>query len=55
LNVYGIASRESGDVDEWRPSREEAEATLAQVLEEAPEVADDLYIAAVELPVSPNY
>lgn len=45
--LYGIASRQSGDVDEWRPTREEAEAVLARILEDEPELADVLYVAEI--------
>jgi hypothetical protein len=45
VELYGIASRESADVHEWRPSRDEAEKVLALVLEKAPELTDDLYLA----------
>jgi hypothetical protein len=51
VEVYGIATRESGDVDERNESRDEAEQVLALVLEDAPELADDLYVAKVELAI----
>jgi hypothetical protein len=52
--LYGLASRQSGDVDEWRPSREEAEQVLAEVLKDEPDLAGTLYIAEVELETSAN-
>jgi hypothetical protein len=54
MEVYGIADRHTGEVDEWHTSRQEAEATVARVLEDEPEGADELHIAAVELLVSAN-
>jgi hypothetical protein len=54
MQLYGIASRTSGDVDGWHSFREEAEATLAQVLEDEPGWADDLYIAEIEVESSAN-
>ncbi len=52
MKLYGIASRVSGDVDDWTASREEAEATLAEILRDEPDLADVLYVA--ELEASPN-
>lgn len=54
VKLYGIASRQSGDVDEWRATREEAEAVLAQVLADEPELAEVLYVAEVELEANEN-
>ncbi len=54
MKLYGIASRQSGDVDEWRETHAEAEAVLAGVLEDEPDLADVLYIAAVELDANEN-
>jgi hypothetical protein len=47
--LYGIASRHSDDVGEWRPTREEAESVLAQILKDEPGLAGVLYIAVIEL------
>lgn len=54
VKLYGLASRISGDVDEWWPTREEAEALLEVVLADEPELAGDLFVAAVELEARPN-
>jgi hypothetical protein len=49
LKLYGIASRQSGDIDDWSLSREEAEEKLRQALADEPERADALYVAEVEV------
>jgi hypothetical protein len=54
VTLYGLASRLSRDVDEWCETREEAEAILALVLADEPELADVLYVAEVELVTSEN-
>jgi hypothetical protein len=40
--LYGIASRISEDIEEWRETREGAEAALAEVLADEPDLADAL-------------
>lgn len=54
MKLYGIASHQSGDVDEWRTTQEEAEKVLAEVLEDEPELADVLYVAVIEFKVGEN-
>jgi hypothetical protein len=49
VELYGIASRRSADVEGWWATRADAEQVLAQVLGEAPELSDVLYVDAVEL------
>jgi hypothetical protein len=49
-----VASLISRDVCEWATSLEAAEALLEQVLEDAPELVDVLYVASVDLAVAPN-
>ena len=52
MEVYGIAGASSRDVEELYPTREEAEAVLAEVLRNAPELAGELWVKAVELDFS---
>lgn len=52
--VYGIASRVSRDVDDFYPTRDEAEATLADILADEPELEGALWVEPVELDLSPN-
>jgi hypothetical protein len=47
--VYGIASSLSHDVADFYDTREEAEAALAQVFRDAPELEGALWIERVEL------
>jgi hypothetical protein len=54
VKLYGIASRQSGDVDDWSLAREDAETTLCQAVEDEPEWADVLYVAEVELESGAN-
>ena len=54
VELYGIASRQSRDVDEWRSSHEEAERVLAEIVADEPELADVLYVTEVELHASAN-
>ena len=52
--VYGIASRVSRDVDDFYPTRAEAEATLAEILADEPELEGALWVEPLELEVSLN-
>ena len=52
--VYGIASSLSGDVEDFYATRDEAEATLAQILAEEPEFEGQLWVQAVGFEVSRN-
>ena len=52
--VYGIASSLSEDINDFYPSRDEAEIALAQILADEPEFDGQLWVEAVELEVSRN-
>jgi hypothetical protein len=52
--VYGIASSVSRDVDDFYPTAAEAEATLAEILADEPELEGALWVEPVELDLSPN-
>jgi hypothetical protein len=54
MTLYGIASGLSGDIWDWYPSRDEAEATLASILRDEPDFEGELWVEAVELEQSPN-
>jgi hypothetical protein len=54
MRMYGIASTISRDIAETRLTREEAEALLAEVLEDEPDLADVLYVAEIELHSAEN-
>ncbi len=49
VKIYGLASTISHDVDEWRLARDGAEAVLAEVLEDEPELEGALFVLEVEL------
>jgi hypothetical protein len=52
--VYGIASSLSRDVDDFYPTAAEAEATLAEILADEPELEGALWVEPVEIDVSLN-
>ena len=52
--VYGIASSVSRDVDDFYSTRGQAEATLAEILADEPELDGALWVEPVELDLSPN-
>jgi hypothetical protein len=52
--VYGIASSVSRDVDDFYSTAAEAEATLAEILADEPELEGALWVEPVEIDVSPN-
>jgi hypothetical protein len=52
--VYGIASSVSRDVDDFYPTAGEAEATLAEILADEPELEGSLWVEPVDLDVSLN-
>jgi hypothetical protein len=52
--VYGIASRLSGDIEDFYTTRDEAEATLAQILADEPELEGQLWVQDVAFEVSRN-
>ena len=54
MKLYGLASRISNDVDEWRLTREGAEQVLEEVLADEPDLAGELFVAEVEIEISPN-
>jgi hypothetical protein len=54
MELYGIAGSSSRDVEGLYPTREEAEAVLAEVLRTAPELEGELWVEAVELNFSAN-
>jgi hypothetical protein len=47
MTLYGIASNRSGDIEDWYPSREEAEAMLARILGDEPDFEGELWVEAV--------
>ena len=52
--MYGIASGVSRDVDDFYTSAAEAEATLAEILADEPELEGMLWVEPVELELSAN-
>lgn len=42
MKLYGIASRQSGDIDDWSLSRDEAQEKLRQAVSDEPKWADVL-------------
>jgi hypothetical protein len=52
--LYGTASAVAGTVDDWYASREEAEAVLASIVRDEPELEGDVWVEAVEIEVVPN-
>ena len=54
MKLYGIASKQSKDVDEFFVTRAEAERALEHVLEDEPNFAEVLYVAEINLELSPK-
>ena len=54
VRVYGIASSVSRDVDDFYPTAAEAEATLAEIVADEPELEGMLWVEPVELELSSN-
>jgi hypothetical protein len=52
--VYGIASSLSGDVEDFYATRDEAEATLAEILADEPDFEGQVWVQAVAFDVSRN-
>src|SRR6266568_1155903 len=52
--LYGIASALSDDIEDWYPSREEAEATVAGILRDEPDFEGELWVEAIEFEQSLN-
>jgi hypothetical protein len=40
--LYGIASAVAGDIEDWYPTRAEADATLAAILRDEPDFESEL-------------
>jgi hypothetical protein len=51
--LYGIASAVAGEIEIWATTQEEAETTLAEILRDEPDFADDLWVETVEFETSP--
>lgn len=54
VELYGLASHVTGDVVEWANTRAAAEELLLQVLGDDPDLAGVVYVATVQLEISPN-
>lgn len=54
MKLYGIASKQSKDVDEFFVTRDEAERVLEQVLQDEPDFASVLYVAEIDFELSAN-
>jgi hypothetical protein len=54
MELYGIASASSREIEDLYPTREEAEAVLAEALRNEPELEGELWVEAVELNFSAN-
>jgi hypothetical protein len=52
--LYGIASALADDIEDWYPSRDEAETTLAAILRDEPDFEGELWVEAVEFEANPN-
>ncbi len=52
--VYGIASSLSRDIDDFYASSEEADAVLAEILKDEPELEGTLWVERVEFELSAN-
>jgi hypothetical protein len=52
--LYGIASKQSKDVDEFFVTRGEAERALEQVLQDEPDLAEMLYVTEIDFGLSAN-
>lgn len=52
--VYGIASSLSHDIDDFYAAPEQAEAALAQIFTDEPELEGALWVERVELELSLN-
>jgi hypothetical protein len=49
VELFGIASAISNDIQDFAHSREEAERTLAQILQDEPALADLIWVEPVAL------
>jgi len=49
MQLYGIASAISRDIDDFAVTREEAERTLAEILHDEPSLAGLIWVEPVEM------
>jgi hypothetical protein len=49
MQLYGIASAISRDIDDFAPTREAAERTLAEILRDEPSLAGVIWVEAVDV------
>lgn len=54
MELYGIASAISRDVEDFYSTEDEAEAVLAEILRDEPELEGVLWVEGVELPANVN-
>ncbi len=54
MKLFGIASKQSHDVDDFFVTRDEAERVLEQVLQDEPDLVGVLYVAEIGFELSPN-
>jgi len=52
--LYGIASAVGGDIEIWTTTREDAEATLAEIVRDEPDFDGDLWVEPIEFEQSPR-
>jgi hypothetical protein len=52
--LYGIASSLSRDLDDFYPSREEAEAALSEIVADEPDLEGMLWIEPIAFDLSAN-
>jgi hypothetical protein len=52
--VYGIASSLSRDIDDFYPTAAQAEAALAQIFGDEPDLKGALWVERIDLELSPN-
>ena len=52
--VYRIASSLSRDIDDFYPAAAQAEAALAQIFADEPDLEGALWVERIELELSPN-
>jgi hypothetical protein len=52
--LFGIASTLSGDIEIWSTTRDEADATLAEILRDEPDFEGALWVETIEFEYSLN-
>ncbi len=52
--LYGIASAVSDDIEDWYPSRDEAEAVVASIFGDEPDFEGELRVEAISFEQSVN-